>query len=76
MAMEELEQRGRKRRALGAHAHHIFAINKEGPFLFSRNFPLFLIKKVPLKCRAPKLEMLPTSLDWRHMKYPYRGTDE
>ena len=38
-----------------------FAINKGVPFLFLENDP-FLQEKVPSKCRAPKFQMLPTTL--------------
>ena len=38
-----------------------FAINKEVPFYF-RKFPCYLKEGVPSKRRAPKFDMLPTSL--------------
>ena len=37
---------------------------KNCPFPFLENTPFFLRKKVPSKCRAPKFEMLPTSLSY------------
>ena len=42
---------------------HDFAINKQRALFIFRNRPFSLIKKVPLKCRAPKFEIIPTSLD-------------
>ena len=54
--------RRKSRGALGALAPQDFAISKEVPFFFSENAPFFLRKIVPSKCRAPKFDMLPTSL--------------
>ena len=39
-----------------------FAINIEVLFSFLENAPFYLRCNVPSKCRAPKFEMLPTSL--------------
>ena len=55
-------QRRRNRGALGARAPQSFSINKEVPFSCLEHAPFFLRKIVPSKCRAPKFEMLPTSL--------------